>query len=413
MAKDTKLSGQPVLAQLLSFIPKDLLSKVVEAQQSDYYFKKMTKQKHLAFMLYGVISKSASLNSLCRSLQFLDKRLGYIGVDQIPSKSTLSYANIHRNSEVFAELYYQLYQHYNSYLTDKHVSAFLKDEVALEQVELFDSSTISLFTDIFRGAGRTPMNGKKKGGLKIHTKLPLTGLVPDLVVIEEAAKNDKDFLGQLVTESGKIYVFDKGYVNYQKWEEWTKSSVFYLTRLNENAKLDNLIGQPNQITQYADGGIIADQIAQLGVTQVRVVTFKDFESGKVLRFVTNLIDCQAETIAYLYKSRWSIEVLFKQLKQNFELGYFYSDKAEGIKSQVWIALIANLIFTVIHRQVKECELFSTIVAMARSNLGSYMSLIRVVESKPPSGKNRQLEIVQLNMFQLEEGGVFQNLGKST
>jgi len=412
MSKDRKLSGQPVICQLLSFIPKQIIEQVVQEKQSDYYYKKMTTHKQLVFMLYGVISKSPSLNSLCKSLLFLDKKLSYLGIDQIPSKSTLSYVNIQRDSEVFAALYHQLYAHYKKYLTKKHIGAFLKDEVDLNSVEIFDSSTISLFTDIFKGAGRTPLEGRKKGGLKLHAKLPLNGLVPDLVLLDQAANNDKDFLGQLNPMPGKIYLFDKGYVNYQKWEEWTKSGVFYLTRLNENAKLDNLVGQPNHPVEYADGGIISDYTANLGPAFVRVVTFKDHVTGKVLRFVTNLMDCQPETIAYLYKCRWSIELLFKQLKQNFELGYFYSDKPEGIKSQIWIALIANLIFTVIHRQVKECELFYTIVDMATANLGSYMSLIKVVKSKPPAYQDRSLENVQLNMFQLDEGGVFENLGKS-
>lgn len=266
-------------------------------------------------MFYGVVSTIPSLNSLCRSLQFLDRKLSYMGIDQIPSKSTLSYANIQRDSDVFAELYHQLYQHYKPYLTKHHVDAFLRDEVDLGNVEIFDSSTNSLFTDIFKGAGRKPLDGRKKGGLKMHTKLPLADLVPDLVLIDEAAKSDKDFLGRLEAEPGKVYLFDKGYVNYTKWEEWTQKGVFYLTRLNENAKLDNLIGQPNHPSQYADGGILSDQTATLGATQVRVVTFMDYESGKVLRFVTNLMDCQAETIAYLYKCRWSIELLFKQLNR--------------------------------------------------------------------------------------------------
>ena len=324
----------------------------------------------------------------------------------------MSYANIQRSSEVFAHLYHQLYQHYKPYLTNRYIGSFLSDEVDCEKVDVFDSSTISLFTDIFKGAGRKPLDGKKKGGLKLHAKLPLAGLVPDIVMLDEAAKSDKDFLGQLETEPGRIYLFDKGYVNYQKWEDWTKNGVFYLTRLNENAKLENLVGQLNHPSQYADGGVISDQEAELGSTHVRIVTFMDYESRKVLRFVTNLMDCQPETIAYLYKCRWSIELLFKQLKQNFELRYFYSDKPEGIKSQIWIALIANLIFTVLHRQVKECELFSTIVAMATANLGSYMSLIKVIKSRQLVGQDRKLENVQLNMFQLNEGGVFQKIGKS-
>ena len=412
MAKDTNLTGQPVICQLLSFIPKEVLGQVVSSHQSDHYYKTMTTYKHLAFMLYGIISRCHSLSNLCKSLMFLDKRLNYLGIDRLPSKSTLSDANINRSSDVFGDLYHHLYEYYKPYLTSHYIQLFSEDDINPGDVEIFDSSTISLFTDIFKGAGRTPLAGKKKGGLKIHTKLPLTGLVPDLVILDEAAKNDKDFLGQLDTEPGKIYVFDKGYVNYSKWEEWSNQGVFYLTRLNENASLDILTGQPEHVSDYADGGVIADQQVQLGATQARVVTYKDYVTGNVLKFVTNLMDCQPETIAYLYKCRWSIELLFKRLKQNFELTTFYSDSQEGIKTQIWIALIANLIFTVIHRQVKECESFTTIVAMASNNLGSYMSLIRILKSKPQTHDNRQLEIVQLNMFHLDEGGVLELRKKS-
>lgn len=412
MAKDINLTGQPVICQLLSLVPREILDQVVSSHQSDHYYKTMTTFKHLTFMLYGVISRSHSLSNLCKSLMFLDKRLSYLGIDRLPSKSTLSDANINRNSEVFGALYHQLYQHYKSYLTDHYIQLFTDDGIDANAVELFDSSTISLFTDIFKGAGRTPLTGKKKGGLKVHAKLPLTGLVPDLVVLDAAAKNDKDFLGQLKVETGKIYVFDKGYVNYSRWEEWSNQGVFYLTRLNDNANLEILTGQPEHISEYADGGIIADLYVQVGATQARVVTYKDYVTGNVLKFVTNLMDCQPETIAYLYKCRWSIEVLFKRLKQNFELTSFYSDSPQGIKSQIWIALIANLLFTVIHRQVKECESFTTIVAMASNNLGSYMSLIRILKCKPQTHHNRQLEIVQLNMFHLDEGGVFQRTKKS-
>ncbi|MBX9851140.1 MAG: transposase, partial [Cytophagaceae bacterium] len=73
-----------------------------------------------------------------------------------------------------------------------------------------------------------------------------------------------------------------------------------------------------------------------------------------------------------------MEVLFKQLKQNFELNYFFSDSSEGIKTQIWIALIANLLFTVIHKQVREAEQFITMVNMASNNLGSYVCFVSLI-----------------------------------
>ncbi|WP_130274749.1 transposase [Cecembia calidifontis] len=121
-----------------------------------------------------------------------------------------------------------------------------------------------------------------------------------------------------------------------------------------------------------------------------------------------MFEYREQTIVLLYKYRWNIEVLFKQLKQNFELSYFFSDSLEGIKTQVWITLIANLLFTVIHKQSKEAEQFLTIVNMAAINMCSYISLVKLINSKKLSVSGRDLEIVQLDLFEVRNEGVFQN-----
>lgn len=415
MAKNTNLAGQPVLCQLLSFLPREIVDECVRDHNSDHYYKTMTTYNQLVFLLYGVVTKAYSLNSLCKNLLFLEDKLTYLGIDKLPAVSTLSDANINRNSEVFAALYQRLYHHYQAILSPDQCS-FLEDELDSSKVSLFDSSTITLFVDVFKGAGRNTLTGKKKGGLKIHSKMPLGGFVPDLVHITEAACNDKFFLGQLEVEKGGIYVFDKGYVNYKKWVEWTQKGAFFITRLNENADYRILSGLLNHISEYADGGIISDQIILLNPTEnaltARLITYKDPVSGRVLRFVSNMFDYQSSTIIQLYKYRWNIEVLFKRLKQNFELSYFFSDSIEGIKTQVWVALIANLLFSVIHRQCKEAELFTTIVNLAAINMGSYISLIKLVRSGRLTSTQRNLKIVQLDLFALKQGGVFQKTGKS-
>jgi ribosomal silencing factor RsfS len=92
-------------------------------------------------------------------------------------------------------------------------------------------------------------------------------------------------------------------------------------------------------------------------------------SGKKLVFITNLMDLRAITICLLYKNRWVIEPLFKQVKQNFELTSFLSDGPEGIKTQIWVAMTLNLIFTVIHIMTKEAEDFATMVRIGRQEHG--------------------------------------------
>ena len=204
-------------------------------------------------------------------------------------------------------------------------------------------------------------------------------------------------------------------MKYKVCEQWTEQGVFYVTRLNENAQYEVLVGQPNHISEYANGGIISDQRIRLHtdatILEARLIIYKDPVSGKVLKFISNMFDYSVYTVIQLYKYRWNIEVLFKKVKQNFELGWFFSDSTEGIKTQVWVALIANLIFTVIHRQVKECELFITIVSMASNNLGSYVSLIKLLKSTTPTGNARDIKIIQLDMFSNKQGGVIENSTK--
>jgi len=120
-----------------------------------------------------------------------------------------------------------------------------------------------------------------------------------------------------------------------------------------------------------------------------------------------MFDCHATTIAQLYRYRWSIEVLFKQLKQNFELCYFFSDSSQGIKTQIWIALIAQLIFSVIHKQIKEAEAFVTLVNVASNNMTSYVGLVKIMKAGRLKSNDRNLEIVQLQLFEQIAGGTFQ------
>ena len=123
------------------------------------------------------------------------------------------------------------------------------------------------------------------------------------------------------------------------------------------------------------------------------------QSGEKLEFISNLMGHQAMTIAQLYKNRWIIEVLFKQIKQNFELKYFLSDSENGIKIQIWVALILNLLFTVLHKKIKEAEDFSTMVMVAAKNLSSYVSLEKFLLNS--EAYDRRIFKTELNKTQTE------------
>lgn len=79
--------------------------------------------------------------------------------------------------------------------------------------------------------------------------------------------------------------------------------------------------------------------------------------------MTNNFDFTVEDIAEIYRLRWAIESLYKQLKQNFTLHFFYGDSVNAIQIQTWVVLIANLLITVLSRSIKRHCAFSQVVTM--------------------------------------------------
>ena len=65
----------------------------------------------------------------------------------------------------------------------------------IKQLRIIDSTTISLFSNaIFKGVGRHPKTGKKKGGIKVHSVIHANEGVPCDVQFTSAATNDSFML---------------------------------------------------------------------------------------------------------------------------------------------------------------------------------------------------------------------------
>ncbi len=120
-----------------------------------------------------------------------------------------------------------------------------------------------MFKDILSCVGRTPSNGKRKGGIKVHTQINLQDKVPKLIWFSPARTHDKQFLKHLQLEQGKIAVFDKGYNDYKTFDEFTQNGVFFVTRLKSNAVYESVT--ENEIPSYIDNGVIKDEIIRVDI----------------------------------------------------------------------------------------------------------------------------------------------------
>jgi hypothetical protein len=402
-----KNSGLPILGQLLSLFPRKIFKETVSEFQTDRYYKKLKTWDHFVFMLYGVLTGSGSLREIISNFVMFNDKLAHCGVFGIPARSTISDANRDRDANFFGAFYLKLYLHFKPILSDSYLPGKINGEVDTKTVEIFDSTTVSLFNDIFKNTGRMPLNGQKKGGIKAFTKITLAERVPNYICLKSAVTNEKLFLSGLNLAKGTVAVFDKGFQKFSQYREWTENGVFFVTRMNKNCiyKVLNQRSLEHSIEEgvHIDSDIeltYTDKNKQKQTTIVRMVAYIDPETKKKLVFISNMFDLKADTICLLYKNRWTIEPLFKQIKQNFELTYFLSDSENGIKIQIWIALILNLLFTVVHKMIKEAEDFSTLVRVAAKNASSYVSLVGFFENIKDFVREikRNLGKIQLDLF---------------
>ena len=226
-------SGHSIIAQLLSMVPMDIFKQVVEEENADRYYKKLNSVDHFICMFYAVLTRNGSLREVCKNITLIAKMLIPFGFRQLPAKSTLSDANRKRDSALFENLYRRLYEHYRPALKSKWSE--IGDEVDPSQVEVFDSTTIGLFKDMLQGAGRNPINGKKKGGAKAFTKMNLAEGVPNFVCIKAASTNEHVFLKLFELPEHSIGVCNMGFASYSYYSKLTVSNRYFVARKKDNA----------------------------------------------------------------------------------------------------------------------------------------------------------------------------------
>lgn len=193
---------------------------------------------------------------------------------------------------------------------------------------LIDSTTIRLFSDLLKGVGRNPKgSGKNKGGLKIHMLIDAVQSIGRFVKLTPAKEHDRKFLAGLNLHKSSMVVCGRAYNDYQQFAEWTALQMYFVTRLKKNAVYEGtptlrrhyrkkgkvLSDQNITLTYYPDEADGTKQNTRPAKLNLRKVSYQD-EKDRYFEFLTNHFECSAEEIAFLYKKRWGIELLFKKMK---------------------------------------------------------------------------------------------------
>ena len=378
MGKSTHFFGQPVYGQLIKSLDHDKIVEISRKHGGERYVKSFDGYTHLLTMLYAVIMRFDSLREIETTMITEVRKLHHVGIDRIPKRSTLSDANARLSEKFFEEVYHNLYEANKEKLTSD--SRRNGTEEWIKRLRIIDSTTISLFSNaIFKGVGRHPKTGRKKGGIKVHSVIHANEGVHCDVKFTSAATNDSFMLAPNHFRHDEIVALDRAYINYAKFEALTERNVVYVTKMKKNLVYDTLVDcmyqNNNGEMEYREQVVV---FRKDGINHIaRIITYVDVKKGKqpkLISLLTNDFDMELETIVAIYRRRWQIESLFKQIKQNFPLRYFYGESANAIKIQIWVTLIANLLLSVLQSTLTRRWSFSGLATMVRIVLMYYLNL---------------------------------------
>jgi hypothetical protein len=393
MSKNTEINfvGQPIFKQVVKLIDAINFTSLVKKHNTDYYYKAFKAKTQLISVLFGIFNRCDSMTEICEGLRAMSGKLNLLGFEKSPAKSTACDGMRNRDSKFFEDVYFSLVHHYQSFLSDSRTFG-----LTFKEVLLIDSTTIRLFSDLLKGVGRNPKNdGKKKGGLKVHMLIDAVQSVGRFIKITEAKVHDKNFLKELDLISYSMVVFDRAYNYYHQFALWTSKSVFFVTRIKKNAvytvvetlrehkketgKAMVLLEEIIEIEYCPEDENGKKQTKQKKKLRLKKVCYQD-EKNRYYEFISNSMNSTAEEIAFLYKKRWGIELLFKKMKQNFQLHYFYGENENAIRTQVWCTLIAQLLMTVIQKMAQTKKAFSVVASLVRMNLISLLDIFELLQS---------------------------------
>jgi len=338
-------------------------------------------------------------------------RLLHLGLTATPRRSTLSDANERRSADFFQDLYHQIYHHYYGHLPDS-----LKGKRLLDKLFIIDSTIISLFSSVIQSTGSIGLNGKKKGGIKAHLLVRAKDNVASFVRVTKGKENDNKFLSHISLPVGSIVVMDRAYRNYQQFIQWTQKQITWVSRLS--VRMVYQIKEELPLTEaQLRAGVHKDCRIDLGnprtadinpVQEARLIIFYDAASQRKFEFITNNFSYAASTIAAIYKKRWQIELLFKRIKQNFQLHYFLGDNENAIRIQLWTTLIADLLIKVIKDEVAKERKWSiaNLASLIRLHLGTYINLYEFLANPEKSLISYQdpIDKSQLSIFPQQARG---------
>jgi hypothetical protein len=359
------MANLTLFAQIISKLDRGAFARLVRKKESDKHQKGYNSWTHLVSMLFCQFAKSQSVRDISNGLRSATGNLNHLGVSKAPSKSSISYQNKHRDSDLFKSYYFELLQSLGQQASFKQVKFRIRSKIFL-----LDSTTISLCLSLFDWAKyRTA-----KGAVKMHTLLDFDGNLPAYINITDGKTADNKGAADIALVKGSVIVCDRFYNDFPMLNVWDSSGVFFVVRHKDN--LQYTVIKENDLPEDRHQHILKDDIIELNskvskakyAKRLRRVSLWDEKNKQVIELITNNMTWTANTISELYKSRWQVEIFFRDIKQLLHIKSFVGTSKNAVMTQIWTALITILILKALKAMAKYGWHLSNLVAFIRLNL---------------------------------------------
>jgi len=385
MSTKSARSHFSTLHQICSLIPGYLVSKLARQHGVDSQWRTFSPWSHVVALLYAQLAHSVGLNDVCDALRNHRGELETIRGATPPSRNGLSTANRVRSAQLAEKLFWAVLDH----LCAQHPGFGGRTYRGFPHhfrraIHVADSTTIKLVASCMDWA----RHRRRKAAAKLHLRLDLQSFLPRFALIDTARHDDNKRARELCAgiREGEIVVFDKAYIDFRHLYELHERGVFWVTRAKKNL----LACGVNKRIDTPHGNILRDEFIVLkGFKQRkdcpcrlrRIEAIVEVEGTPTpMTFLTNNLVWAPGTIADLYKSRWAIEVFFKQLKQTLQLCDFLGHSKNAIQWQIWIALLAYVLLRFLAFRSRWPHSFNRIITTIRASLWSRFDLRSLLES---------------------------------
>lgn len=318
--------------QLFKPIINENFLSFLSDMEADKYFKKFNTLEFIELLANSQINQRASLRDI--SNDFNNDEFCEAFDCESFSPSQIS----RRLRDLPVEVVAYLFKNITTQLGKELGHDRIRQEMG--RLLILDSRTISLCLSQFRWAKFR----ETKAGIKLHLLLEFCNgvVIPEEAIVTPAKPADKNMMDDMIIyEQGTIYVFDRAYVDYEKFDAYCKEGIYFVSRLKSNAIVEVIEDYPTS------GNITKHQLVRLGKDgstkmehPLQLIETQDSKGNKII-IITNKLELSVDELSSIYLYRWQIEVFFKWLKQQFCIKHFYGQSPQAVENQILIALITH------------------------------------------------------------------------